>query len=67
MKNLCVFCGSSFGSDPKYAQAAERLGAIIAGRKLGLVYGGGRVGLMGEIADTVIKAKGHVIGVIPKQ
>ena len=67
MKNLCVFCGSSFGSDTKYAQAAEHLGTIIAERNLGLVYGGGRVGLMGEIADTVIKAKGHVIGVIPKQ
>jgi uncharacterized protein (TIGR00730 family) len=66
LKKLCVFCGSSFGSDPAYAKAANDLAIAITKRGIGLVYGGSRVGLMGEIADAVIKANGDVIGVITK-
>ena len=66
MKRLCVFCGSSFGGNPIYVKAARDLGNAIAKRNICLVYGGARVGLMGEIASTVIRAKGEVIGVIPK-
>ena len=66
MKRLCVFCGSSFGVNPAYVKAASDLGNAIAKRNICLVYGGARVGLMGEIASTVIRAKGEVIGVIPK-
>ena len=66
MKRLCVFCGSSFGIDPAYVKAANDLGNAIVKRNICLVYGGARVGLMGEIASTVIRAKGEVIGVIPK-
>jgi uncharacterized protein (TIGR00730 family) len=66
LKRLCVFCGSSFGVNPAYAKAAIDLGNAIAKRNICLVYGGARVGLMGEIASTVIRAKGEVIGVIPK-
>ena len=66
MKRLCVFCGSSFGVNPAYVKAAIDLGNAIAKRNICLVYGGARVGLMGEIASTVIRAKGEVIGVIPK-
>jgi uncharacterized protein (TIGR00730 family) len=65
MKSVCVFCGSQSGSDPLYAQAARELGAELARRDLALVYGGGRVGLMGEIATAVIQAGGAVVGVIP--
>jgi uncharacterized protein (TIGR00730 family) len=66
LKRLCVFCGSSFGVNPAYVKAASDLGNAIAKRNICLVYGGARVGLMGEIASTVIRAKGEVIGVIPK-
>lgn len=66
MKYICVFCGSSFGSKPAYIQAAQALGEALARRGIGLVYGGGKVGLMGAIADTVMAAGGEVIGVIPE-
>ena len=65
MKRLCVFCGSSEGARPAYADAARGLAAELARRKIGLVYGGGSVGLMGVLADTVLAAGGEVIGVIP--
>ncbi|MFC1483928.1 TIGR00730 family Rossman fold protein [Candidatus Neomarinimicrobiota bacterium] len=65
MHRVCVFCGSSPGARPEYRQAAERLGQILVERKLGLVYGGARVGLMGKLAETVFHAGGEVIGVIP--
>ena len=65
LKKICVFCGSSFGARPAYKQAAEELGREIAGRRMGLVYGGGGVGLMGAIADAALAAGGEVIGVIP--
>jgi uncharacterized protein (TIGR00730 family) len=64
MQTVCVFCGSSSGGDPVYAEAARRLGAVLAARGLNLVYGGGHVGLMGIVADTVLAAGGKVGGVI---
>lgn len=66
MKSVCVFCGSSSGNDPLYAAAARELGTILAEQNLGLVYGGGRVGLMGIIADAVLAAGGRAVGVIPQ-
>ena len=54
MKRLCVFCGSNFGQGTKYRESAVALGHALSDRGLGLVYGGGKVGLMGVIADTVI-------------
>jgi uncharacterized protein (TIGR00730 family) len=61
-----VFCGSSHGSRPEFAQAADSLGRILAADGIELVYGGGNVGLMGVLADAVMAAGGHVIGVIPE-
>ncbi len=66
MRRVCVFCGSSSGGRPEYAEAARRFGAALAGRGLGLVYGGGHVGLMGVLADAVLAAGGEVVGVIPQ-
>ncbi len=65
MKTVCVFCGSQSGFNPVYAAAARGLGGELARRGLGLVYGGGRVGLMGELATAVLAAGGKVVGVIP--
>jgi uncharacterized protein (TIGR00730 family) len=65
MKNVCVFCGSASGANPVYAAVARELGAALAARKLGLVYGGGRVGLMGQVATAALAAGGDVLGVIP--
>jgi uncharacterized protein (TIGR00730 family) len=65
MKRLCVFCGSSLGADPAFASAARQLGALLAERRIGLVYGGASVGLMAEIANSTMAAAGEVIGVIP--
>ncbi|HEX8363038.1 MAG TPA: TIGR00730 family Rossman fold protein [Longimicrobium sp.] len=67
MKRVCVFCGSSAGSRPVYAEAARATGRLLAERGIGLVYGGGNVGLMGEVADAVLAAGGEVTGVIPRQ
>jgi len=66
MKRICVFCGSSPGSDPRHGEAARALGRTLAGRGLELVYGGGSVGLMGMVADAALGAGGRVIGVIPQ-
>ena len=66
MKKLCVFTGAATGSDPRFAEAAHQLGQILASRNLGLVYGGGKSGLMGKIADAVIASDGHATGIIPK-
>ncbi|MBX2854795.1 MAG: TIGR00730 family Rossman fold protein [Rhodobacteraceae bacterium] len=63
---LCVFCGSRPGTDPDYAAAAVEMGRLLARRGVGLVYGGGRVGLMGVVADAAMSAGGEVIGVIPR-
>ena len=65
MHTVCVFCGSQSGASPVYAAAARELGAALAARGLGLVYGGGRVGLMGEVATAAIAGGGTVVGVIP--
>jgi len=67
MKSLCVYCGSNAGSDPAYATLARTLGARLAREHITLVYGGGNVGLMGVVADTVLEGGGEVIGVIPEQ
>jgi uncharacterized protein (TIGR00730 family) len=66
VKNLCVFCGSQFGNRPEYEVAARLLGLELAGRGIRLIYGGGRVGLMGVVADAVMAAGGEVVGVIPE-
>ncbi|HYH09526.1 MAG TPA: TIGR00730 family Rossman fold protein [Thermoanaerobaculia bacterium] len=65
MRRICVFCGSNKGADPAYLDAVRILGRLFATEGIGLVYGGGSVGLMGELADTVLSSGGEVIGVIP--
>lgn len=64
--NICVFCGSSFGKDETYRQAAALTGKLLAQRGIELIYGGGHVGLMGVIADAALSAGGRVTGVIPR-
>ena len=64
--SICVFCGANIGRNRKYLAAANRLGSLIAQNGFTLVYGGGKVGLMGAIADAALKNGGKVIGVIPK-
>jgi uncharacterized protein (TIGR00730 family) len=66
VKSVCVFCGSSSGADPAYAEAAAEMGRLIAESGRTLVYGGGNVGLMGVVADAALAAGGKVIGVIPR-
>ncbi len=65
IKRLCVYCGSSRGADESYRQAAVRLGTLMADSGVELVYGGGRVGLMGLIADAALARNGRVTGIIP--
>jgi uncharacterized protein (TIGR00730 family) len=65
IRRVCVFCGSSPGHHPDYARAAREVGTLLARESIGLVYGGAKTGLMGEIADAVLGAGGEVIGVIP--
>lgn len=66
MRSLGVFCGSAVGDDPAFAAAATKLGALLAERGIRLVYGGGSVGLMGVLADEVLRRGGEVVGVIPR-
>jgi uncharacterized protein (TIGR00730 family) len=66
LRSLCVFCGSSPGSDRVYAEAAVHLGGVLAKRGIRLVYGGGNVGLMGRLSESVMESGGEVIGVIPR-
>ncbi len=66
IQRLCVFCGSSSGTRPVYAEAAAQLGGDLAKSKIALVFGGGRVGLMGILADSVLAAGGKAIGVMPR-
>lgn len=66
-RRICVFCGSSSGNDPVFVEAARDLGRSLAERGLELVYGGGRVGLMGQLADAALAAGGRVHGVIPQR
>jgi len=65
-RRAAIFCGSSHGDDPAFTRAAEKMGQELLNRGMGLVYGGGNVGLMGTIADTVMAGGGEVIGVIPR-
>ena len=67
MRRVCVFCGASSGRIPAYADQARALGTAAAARGLGIVYGGGRVGLMGALADAGLAAGGEVVGVIPQE
>jgi len=66
IKNICVYCGSSAGKNPAFAQAAVVLAEEMCSRGIGLVYGGAAVGIMGAVADAVLEAGGKAIGVIPK-
>jgi uncharacterized protein (TIGR00730 family) len=63
---VCVYCGSSAGNDPRFAATARDFGAALARAGIGVVYGGGRVGLMGAVADAALEAGGEVIGIIPR-
>jgi uncharacterized protein (TIGR00730 family) len=65
LRRVCVFCGSSAGNAPEFRAAAEGLAREMAARGIGLVFGGGCVGLMGHLADAMLAAGGHAIGVIP--
>jgi uncharacterized protein (TIGR00730 family) len=67
LRQVCVFCGSSSGTQPEYGQAVRNLGAVLVSNGLTLIYGGGSVGLMGELARSVLAVGGQAIGVIPKR
>jgi len=66
LKSICVYCGSNAGTRPEYVEAARAMGREIAERGLTLVYGGGKVGLMGALADEALAAGGKVVGIIPQ-
>ncbi|MET4663314.1 TIGR00730 family Rossman fold protein [Sphingomonas sp. PvP056] len=66
MKRLAVYCGSASPSDPVYIESARQVGRTLAERGIGVVYGGGRLGLMGAVADSALEAGGEVIGIIPQ-
>lgn len=66
IRKICVYCGSGPGSDPAFAEAARTFGTILAENRIGLVYGGGSIGLMGELANAVLDRGGETTGVIPR-
>ena len=66
IRKVCVYCGSSPGTDPAYVQAAQEFGRILAEAKVGLIYGGGAVGIMGALAYAVLDNGGEVTGIIPE-
>ena len=66
LRQVCAFCGSSSGTQPEYGQAVRNLGTVLVSNGLTLIYGGGSVGLMGELARSVLAGGGEVIGVIPR-
>ena len=66
IRTVCVYCGSGPGSNPAFADAARKFGRILAENEIGLVYGGGSLGLMGELATAVLHHGGHVTGIIPE-
>jgi len=66
LKRIVVFCGSSLGFNPIYKEAAIALGNYFVANNIGLVYGGGKIGMMGALSDTILEKNGEVIGVIPK-
>jgi uncharacterized protein (TIGR00730 family) len=65
-QNICVYCGASNRASDRYKQAAQDVGRILAEHKMGLVYGGGRMGLMGMVANSVLEHGGRAVGIIPK-
>ena len=65
LQSICVYCGSGAGQNPAHAEAARAFGRTLAAARIGLVYGGGSLGLMGEIAHSVLRHGGHVTGIIP--
>jgi len=67
VKAVCVYCGSSLGSDPVYLEAAQDLARTLVAREIRVVYGGASVGLMGALADATLEAGGEVVGVMPQQ
>ena len=66
IKNVCVYCGSGPGTNPRFVESAIALGKSLAENKVGLVYGGGSIGLMGAVAKSVLEHGGHVTGIIPE-
>jgi uncharacterized protein (TIGR00730 family) len=66
MKSICVFCGANFNNDPLLTEAVDQLAQVMVSRNIALVFGGGRVGVMGMIADAVLQKGGKAIGVIPE-
>jgi uncharacterized protein (TIGR00730 family) len=66
IRSICVYCGSGSGTDPAFVEAARELGQMLAKAGIRLVYGGGRIGLMGEVARAVLEAGGNVTGIIPE-
>jgi uncharacterized protein (TIGR00730 family) len=66
LRSLCVFCGSATGNDVKHTAAARILGQRLADAKINLIYGGGRIGLMGVLAESVVAAGGYAVGIIPR-
>lgn len=66
LRTICVYCGSGPGKNPAFVAAARAFGKILAENKIGLVYGGGSIGLMGEIAEAVLQHGGEVTGIIPE-
>jgi uncharacterized protein (TIGR00730 family) len=66
LRKICVYCGSGPGADPAFVEAARDFGAALAENRIGLVFGGGSVGLMGELANAVLDRGGQVVGVIPR-
>lgn len=65
MKRVCVFCGAAPGTNPEFVRATAKLGTLLAEKGMSVIFGGGRVGLMGVLADSALRAGGEVIGVIP--
>ncbi len=66
LNRICVYCGSNPGGDPIYVRNAQQMGRLLASRGITVVYGGGRVGLMGALAEAALAAGGEVIGIIPE-
>ena len=66
IRKICVYCGSGPGNDPAFIESARAFGKILAANGIGLVYGGGNIGLMGEIANAVLDSGGEVTGIIPQ-
>ena len=66
MKNICIFCGANFSGDPLLVDAIDQLAQIMVNRDITLIYGGGKVGVMGMVADAVLNKGGKAIGVLPQ-